>query len=58
MISIQYLLIFYMMQLTVFSFLNFEKKRATKKPNIVIFTGFLILDLFRYLQAGPQCVCL
>jgi len=56
MISIQYLLIFYMMQLTVFSFLNFEKKRETKKPNIVIFTGFLILDLFRYLQAGQHNV--
>ena len=52
MISIQYLLIFYMMHLTVFSFLNFRKKRDTKRPNITIFTVFLILDLFRYLQYG------
>lgn len=56
MISIQYVLIFYMMQLTVFSFLNFEKKRETKKLNVVIFTSFLILDLFRYLQAGQHNV--
>jgi len=56
MISIQYLLIFWMMHLTIFSFLNFEQKLSVKKLNVVIFIVFLILDLFRYMQDGYHSV--
>ena len=56
MISIQYILIFYMMQLMVFSILNFERKRRVAKLNVWIVVSFIILDLLRCFQVGQHIV--
>ena len=56
MISIQYLLIFWMIHLIVFYFLNCEKKNRTRKLNTGISIVFLALDVARYLLDGYHSI--
>jgi len=56
MISVQYILIFLMMHLLLFSILNYDKKNKVRNLNILIIAVFAILDAIRYLQAGYHSI--
>ena len=56
MISVQYILIFLMMHLLLFSILNYDKKNKVRNLNILIIAVFAIVDAIRYLQAGYHSI--
>lgn len=56
MISIQFILAFYMVHLTVFSILKIEKKKSIKIMSALCFVGLIILDIVRYLSDGYHSV--
>ena len=56
MISIQYLLVFWMMRIIMFSILDYEKKKSTMKINVCIVSVLLILDAVRFIIMGYHSV--
>ena len=56
MISVQYLLIFWMMHLIVFYFLNCEKEKKIRNLNIGVSIIFFIIDMIRYLLDGYHSI--
>lgn len=56
MISIQFILVFYMVHLTVFSILNVEKQKSIKILSALCFIALVALDIGRYLSDGYHTV--
>ena len=56
MVSVQYLLVSWMVYLIIFSFLEFDQKKGIKPFSFAIFMGFAVLDLLRYWQVGGHHV--
>jgi len=54
MLSIQYLLVFSMIYLILFHFLDFEKKNDVKWVNLIIFMMLGIFDIIRQIRYGYQ----
>ena len=54
MVSVQYLLVTWIMHLIIFSLLEFDPKKEIRLLNLGIFMGFAVLDLLSYGQTGAH----